>query len=73
MRYYSAFAFGRFKVCSFKKTTPYYLASVELISDEIPLEIEKLVKSDNSLTAFRGLAKIYVEMMFKPEIAVSKK
>ncbi|KAL4477366.1 hypothetical protein ABPG72_002360 [Tetrahymena utriculariae] len=73
VRYYGAFAFGRFKVIDFDKTSPYYIANVELISDEIPPEIEKAVKADNTISNFRNLAKTYVEIVCKPEAVPPKK
>lgn len=73
VRYYSAFAFGRFKVVNFEKTSPYYLATIELISDEIPSEIENLVKADQTIVTLRSVAKTYVDIVFNPENAAPKK
>lgn len=75
MRYYSAFAFGRFRVLSFEKTSPFYLATIELISDEIPAEIERSMKADNSplISSLRILAKTYIDIVFPPDTTVAKK
>lgn len=74
VRYYSAFAFGRFRVVSFEKTSPYYLATIDLISDTIPLEIERAVQSDSTaITNLRALALNYIDITFSSETVAAKK
>ncbi|EGR31786.1 hypothetical protein IMG5_102250 [Ichthyophthirius multifiliis] len=57
---YSAFAFGRFKVISFEKQTPFYIATIELISDEILSKLEQKLKS-YEIPELKKQAKKYLE------------
>ena len=45
IKYYGALAFGRFRVISFKSTTPFYIASVELLVDDVPPPLETQLMS----------------------------
>jgi len=70
---FSAIAIARFKVIKYTKKSPYHLADIELIKDEIPSELETKLKDSPNLKELKKLGASYLELMLKPEIYENRK
>lgn len=70
---FSAIAIARFRVLKYTKKSPYYLAEIELLKDDIPQELETKLKEDANFKELKKLGISYLEHMLKPEIYENRK
>ena len=70
---FSAIAIARFRVIKYTKKSPYYLADIELIKDEVPQDFEAKLKDTAEYKELKKLGTSYLEIMLKPEIFENRK
>lgn len=70
---FSAIAIARFRVLKYTKKSPYYLADVELLKDDVPQEMEAKLRESPAVKELKKLGVAYLEMMLRPEIYESRR
>lgn len=73
VRHYGAFSFSRFKIIEFSDKSNNSLATVELISDDISVNLEKKILSSNILNELREISKGYIDIICRPEYHSQKR
>ena len=70
---FSAIAIARFRVLKYTKKSPYFLADVELLKDEVPQDMEVKLRESPGIKELKKLGVAYLEMMLRPEIYESRR
>ncbi len=70
---FTAIAIARFRVVRYTKKSPYYLADIELLKDDIPQELENKIKEQPNYKELKNLGITYLETMLKGEVYENRK